>query len=290
MSTLRVFSPVLLGCVLSVTACVRAPVQPDEAPVPPAMQPQPSSASTSEFVEPVGAPPSTAAPADEPSRSASMASAAGAGGTASVGMIEGSVASAEPPPPIPSFGAGAELARREETASPMMAPGSVPPGAPPPSAPVEGAAPSFGAGAELYRAGEGERLPVPERPRPPRLEGDALEPITPPVALAVPVPPPARSDALTLSTYQLQTEVYGLQTALMGRPLLPRMIVRIDAMALQSQNLPDLALGKPRHQQVAQEVRAELQKLQGAARLRDRETVDLTLVRLQALLMRLRAA
>lgn len=164
------------------------------------------------------------------------------------------------------------------------------PPAPPPAAPVEGAAPSFGAGAELYRADEGERLPAPERPRPPRLEGDALEPMRPPVTLAVPVPPPARSDALALSTYQLQTEVYGLQTALMGRPLLPRMIVRIDAMALQSQNLPDLALGRPRHQQVAQEVRAELQKLQGAARLRDRETVDLTLIRLQELLVRLRAA
>lgn len=310
MSSLRVLSPILL-CALSITACVRVPVQPDEPPVPPPLAPAPATSSNnSEFIEPPGPPMAATEAVTEAKPSGGHSPAefepADTSGAPLPSPREPSgihsgveAAAGAPVSPIPSFGAGAELARRADDAD-AAAGGTTAPASSPsvaPTVPVEQAAtaaepltPSFGAGAELYRANEGDAAAPPLRVRPPRLEGESLEPLPSAVPLSIPVPPPARSDALTLSAYQLQTEVYGLQTALQGRPLLPRMIVRIDAMALQSQSLPELAQGRPRHQQLAQEVRVELQKLQGAARLRDRETLDLSLVRLQDLLVRLRGA
>lgn len=240
---------------------------------------------------------------DSPTAPAPPASAAGTRTTSTSNAPSSSAASAPvPDSPIPSFGAGAELERKEGAPTAASPASSATP--PATGAPVESAAgtnngvatasnadtatadgsDSFGQGAELYRAAPGEELPPPARlrgrlgPAGPVAQGSPVPPI----------PPPVRSDALTLMVYQLQTEVYGLQWASANRPLLPRMVLRIDALAAPAQELVGMTRGDKVHESQANSVQDAVVRLQNAAHLRDRVEVDAQLWRLQELLLRMR--
>lgn len=268
------------GLALASVGCVTASPPLETVPdVPSSSMPAAPPARSSEFVDnsnPSG--PSTGSTAAPPGATAAPP-------TSTDGTPNTSNNDAQSAAPIPSFGAGAELERKAEV-------GELSPSATAPSVPETPttAPPSFGEGAELYRGEQGEALPAPPRLRP----GPLMPPgagATSPMAsapLAAPIPPPVRSDALVLLVYQLQTEIYGLRVTLMGRPLLPRMILRIDAISAQAPELVAMTDGQPRHHALARQVLEELTRLQTSARNRDRISVEQSLEQLTELLVKLR--
>jgi hypothetical protein len=173
-------------------------------------------------------------------------------------------AAAVPDDRAPSFGDGAELGPPNATTRPDA---GVPPGSsPPPGQP-------YPPGASPYRRGPGPTTPPPVSPSGP---------------LLLPLPPPVRSDALTRSVYQLQTEVYGIQAAMVGRPILPRLVIRIESLRRMGLDLVELSVGRPRLRLMAVQVNSELENLHAAAVSRDRVTMDRSLAIIVDLLTRMR--
>lgn len=262
-----------------------------------------ASSSGSEFVDdassarPTSAPPTTARATGSTSSGAASSSGAPASSASGGGAkLSADKAGADKPSgtqaagdvndsPIPSFGAGAEL-NRKEGKEVQGTPAST--GAAEAVSSGEGTTAespdSFGQGAEIYRAEPGEELPGPPRLRGrpgPLVPGSSGEP-------SAPQPPGTRADNLTLLVYQLQSEVYGLQWALRGRPLLPRLVLRIDGLSASAQELAATTRDNAGRSQQSAAVLQAVNALQEAAHQRNRVEVETQLWRLQDLLLRMR--